>query len=60
MVKVPVVTFEVLSPLVVLKVTLSATPLVLAAKAIVPFWLMSLLEMKVMFDPLAPVIVPPT
>ena len=60
MVKVPVATFEVLSPLVVLKVMFSATPLVLAAKTIVPFWLMSLLEIKLIFEPLAPVIVPPT
>ena len=35
-----------------------AVPLVFAAKVIAPFWLILLLEIKLIFEPLTPVIAP--
>ena len=54
----PLTIEDVLSPVVVSKVILAALPLVLATKMSAPLWLISLLEMKLMFDPLAPLILP--
>ena len=54
----PLTIVEVLSPVVVSKVILAAVPLVLAAKISAPLWLMSLFEVKVIFEPLAPLILP--
>ena len=54
----PALILEVLLPAVVLNVIFAIAPLVLASKLIAPFWSMSLLEMKLILEPLTPVIVP--
>ena len=57
-VRLPLLMVEFLLPVVVLYVTLEDAPLLLAAKAIAPLWVILLFEIKLMLDPLAPLIAP--
>ena len=57
-VKLPVVIVEFKLPVVVSKVMLASAPLVLAAKVRAPIWLISLLDVKLILEPLRAVIVP--
>ena len=57
-VKAPETIVDALVPLVVSYVNVAVLPVVLAAKVMAPFWLMILFEVKVMSEPLAPVMAP--
>ena len=57
-VKFPTAIEEFALPVVVSNVILAAVPLVLGVKLMVPIWLMSLFEVKLMLEPLRAVMAP--